>query len=85
MAISVDTREESVEFAEDLEIPFPLLRDADLAVANAYGVAMLGDELAIPATFVITRGGTIRWRTIGETMADRPDFDELMRQLEPNR
>ncbi len=82
VAISVDEPEASVNFAREGHIGFPLLRDADLAVAKAYGVAMKDGELAIPATFIVTRSGNIHYRKVGETQADRADFDEVLGELD---
>ena len=56
--------------ASEIGIPFPLLRDADLKVANAYGVAMNGKDIALPAVFVISRDGRIVFKAIGENPAD---------------
>jgi len=44
----------------------------------AYGVAMDGDDIAIPATFVISRVGRIHWRKIGESMHDRPSVEAIL-------
>ena len=81
MAISVDEMSDSVELAKTLDLPFPLLRDADLAVADAYGVAMLGREIAIPAVFVISRDKQIRFRYVGESQIDRPSVGDILAQV----
>jgi len=60
---------------------FPLLSDADLRVAKAFGVAMAGRDIAVPATFLVAKGGRILKRYIGETMADRPDLDAILAAL----
>ena len=82
VAISADEPEESVIFAREGHLKFPLLRDPDLSVADAYGVAMQNREIAIPATFIISQSGTIEWKTVGETMADRPDLDEIIEVID---
>lgn len=81
MAISVDSHEESAELAEELEIPFSLLRDVELRTALAYGVAMEGRDIAIPAIFVVAKGGAIRWRAIGESVIDRPSAEAVLAQV----
>ena len=83
VAISVDTAKESTELAQEIGITFPLLQDADLSVADAYGVADADAEIAIPAVFIIAKDKTIRWRKIGETQADRADADTILAELEP--
>lgn len=67
--------------ARKLGIEFPLLSDPQAQVAQAYGVAMLGEELAIPATFVVRGDGTIAWRHVGETVPDRPPVDVVREQV----
>jgi peroxiredoxin len=84
-AISVDAREESVELADKLGIHYPLLRDADLKVAMAYGVAMKGRDIAIPAVFVVSPSGAIVWKKVGESMTDRPSVDRIMEMAEGAR
>ncbi len=85
VAISADEHAESRIFANEGNLPFPLLRDGDLQVANAYGVAMVGDDIAIPSTFVIGRDGRIHAKWVGETMADRPELDEVLTLLDSLR
>jgi peroxiredoxin len=73
VAISADSSEDSAEFAKDDEITLPLLADPELKVISAYGVAMEGNDIAVPATFVIRQDHTIASSYIGENMTDRPD------------
>jgi peroxiredoxin len=58
------------------------LSDLDLSVATAYGVAMLDEDIAIPATFIITQGGLIHFKKVGETQADRADLDDVLTILD---
>ena len=60
------------------KIDFPLLSDPGVVVAAAYGVAMKGDDLAVPATFVLRPDGTIAYRYVGEDMTDRPSTNEIL-------
>lgn len=85
MAISADDAADSARLAELLEIPFPLLSDPDLAVAMQYGVAMQGEEIAIPAVFVVGRDGTLRWQKIGDNQRDRPTIEEILAALDEAR
>ncbi len=79
VAISVDSKERSASLAERLGVPFPLLSDPTLTAIEAYGVAMAGSELAVPATFVVDRDRRILRRYVGETQFDRPSVDFLLR------
>lgn len=78
VAISADGPEDSAAFAAEDGITVPLLSDPELRVISAYGVAMEGEDIAVPATFIIRPDGTIYWSHIGETMADRPDSAGLL-------
>ena len=77
-AISADTKEDSAEFIEEKGIGVPLLSDPDLTAVKAYGVAMEGQDIAVPATFVIGQDKTIRWKYVGENMTDRPSEEEVL-------
>lgn len=77
-AISVDSREDSAQLAKSLELPFPLLEDVDLRVALQWGVAMEGRDIAVPAVFVVLPNGTIFWKKVGESMADRPTNAQIL-------
>lgn len=57
---------------------FPLLADPGLVVALKYGVAMKGDEIAVPAQFLIDREKTIVFEHVGETVSDRPSASTLL-------
>ena len=72
VGISVDSVEDSARLAEQLELGFPLASDPRREAITAYGVAMEGEPLAVPATFVVRPDRTIAWRHVGETMTDRP-------------
>lgn len=77
-AISVDSQEDSAKLAKSLELPFPLLEDANLKIAIQYGVAMEGRDIAVPSVFVVLPNGTIFWKKVGESVADRPSNSEIL-------
>lgn len=85
MAISADEPEDSAEFVAEEAITVRLLSDPDLKVISAYGVAMDGNDIAVPATFILRSDGTIFWSHVGETMADRPDSEGLLALAEKAR
>lgn len=80
VAISVDPVADSSKLAADLGLHFPLLSDPDLHVASAYGVAMKGQDIAVPSVFVVRRGRTIAWKKVGEDMADRASASDVLEQ-----
>ena len=85
VAISVDPSSSSRDMARRLGLKFPLLRDPDMAVITAYGVAMAGRDIAVPATIVIDQRGRVVYRRVGETMSDRPEVPALLEVLERHR
>ncbi|MCP4679403.1 MAG: peroxiredoxin family protein [Deltaproteobacteria bacterium] len=77
-AISADTKEDSREFIEDKGITVPLLSDPALKVIGDYGVAMKGEDIAVPSVFIITKDKKIQWQYVGENMTDRPSEEEIL-------
>ena len=73
------------KFLAEHPISFPFLLDEDRAVAKAYGVHHgLGKDainIARPATFVIDRGGRVRWIYVAASQAERAPVEELLRAL----
>jgi peroxiredoxin len=78
VAISADTEEDSKAFIEDKGITVPLLSDPDLVAIKAWGVAMDGEDIAVPATFIVDEDQIIQWKYIGENMTDRSDGEAVL-------
>jgi len=85
VAISADTAEDSIALARKRDIPFPLVHDEDLRAALAYGVAMDGEDIAVPAVFVIDAEGRIRWKQVGESLWDRPSVEDILARVDEVR
>lgn len=65
--------------AQGIQASFPVLADADHAVAEAYGVYdLLGDGVAAPAVFVINPAGEVVWSYVGQNATDRPSAAEVL-------
>ena len=78
--ISVDPSDVSkTKMAGPIGGRIPLLSDPDLKVAMAYGVAMEGRDIAVPATFVVRQDRTIAYTYVGESMNDRPSNTYLLK------
>lgn len=73
------------KFLEKHPISAPFLLDEDRTVTKAYGVhhALAADALNIahPATFVIDRGGVVRYIYRGENQLDRVAIDEVLKAV----
>jgi len=80
--VSSDSPETAAAFAEDDEIPFPLVSDPALSAIRAWGVRHRGKDLAVPAVFVVDRSGIVRYRKIGETISDRGASEEILAALD---
>lgn len=88
-AISADSVADSQswldELDEDEKITFPILSDGSLQVARAYGVYDHAHQMALPALIVVgADDGTVRWKRVSESIADRPDWEvirEVLSQL----
>lgn len=64
--------------ATELGLHVRLLGDPDLRVAIAYGVAMQGRDIAVPAVFVVRADRGIAWKQVGENMTDRASPAEIL-------
>ena len=49
-----------------------------MKVISAYGLAMDGDDIAVPATLVIDQQKQIHWKYVGEDMTDRPSPEQVL-------
>lgn len=43
---------------------------------------MEGEEIAVPAVFVISKDKRIRFKHVGESVVDRPSVDEIVEQID---
>ena len=67
-------------------ISFPFLLDEDRSVTKAYGIYhRLGKDainIARPATFVVDRGGVVRFAYVGPNQHDRAPVDEVLKAVQ---
>ena len=77
-AVSVDTPEPSGALVDQLGLPYPLLCDPKREVVLAYGVFNEKENggIAYPATFVLDRDRTVRFRSL-DRLRSRVDLDGL--------
>lgn len=59
-------------------IPYPILLDINLSSVDQLGIR---SELAKPSTYIIDRSGRVRFAYVGESIADRPTVDSVLKQL----
>lgn len=60
------------------DIPYPILLDINLTSVDQLGIR---SELAKPSTYIIDREGRVRFAYVGDSIADRPTVDSVLRQL----
>jgi peroxiredoxin len=79
VALSVDEIERSRALTEQLALPFPLLCDPGREVVEAYGLLNEKEQggIAYPATFVLDRARTVRFRSLDRT-AKRVNLEGLL-------
>lgn len=68
--------------AAALGVRFPLLSDPDLKAALSFGVAMDGQDIAVPSVFIVGTDGLIHYRYIGESVTDRPGPSTLIEAIQ---
>lgn len=53
-----------------------------MKTALAYGVAMEGEEIAVPAIFIVTKDKRIRFKHVGESVVDRPSVGDILDEVD---
>jgi len=81
VAISADEPRDLDALRERLALTFPLVSDASLAIAEAYGVREKGEDLSLPATLVVGPKRVVRFARVGKNPIDRPAVDEILAVL----
>jgi glutaredoxin-dependent peroxiredoxin len=76
-------------FAEQLDLPFPLLSDLNREVVREYGVMYTRGArhregfygISKRAVFVVDRGGVIRYAWITDDSLKAPDIEEVLQAV----
>ncbi len=58
--------------------PMPVGLDVGLKLVRALAIE---DDLAKPSSFIVDRGGVVRYAYVGTNMADRPSVEQLLRAV----
>ncbi len=82
VGISADGAEDSIALIERLHLNFPLLSDDGVGVALVYGVAMDGEDIAVPSMFIVMPDRSVAWQYVGESAMDRPAEDRVLERLD---
>lgn len=81
--ISADAPDRSQKLIERNDLKFAFLSDRERTVIRDYGVLHAGggpsgEDIALPAYFLIDRDGRILWRRVAARIQDRPDPREVL-------
>ena len=70
------TSADALKMVELTGAEFAILSDKDAEVAKDYGVYnLLNDGVATPSAVIVSPGGDIEWKYVGESISDRPTPD----------
>lgn len=67
------------EYADNTEVPFPILLDENLAATEQLGIKGM---LAKPSTYILDKEGRVRFAYVGATTTDRPSVKAMLDQLD---
>ena len=81
VALSADWPEVARTTVAELGLTFPVLSDASRKRIIAWDVLHPGQGIAKPTLFVLDREGEVRWKHVGKNAADRPDIEDVLKQL----
>lgn len=86
--MSIDGHEDSRRFVRELkarfpgDFDFPMLEDRNHRVIDRYGILNPeGQGWPHPATYVIDKGGVVRWKFIEVDYTRRPTNEQILRAL----
>jgi peroxiredoxin len=79
-SVKIDELEKRIKKGQipNEEIPYPILLDINLSSVDQLGIR---SDLAKPSTYIIDREGRVRFAYVGESIADRPTVDSVLKQL----
>lgn len=79
-AVKIDELEKRIRNGQipNEDIPYPILLDINLSSVDQLGIR---SDLAKPSTYIIDREGRVRFAYVGESIADRPTVDSILKQL----
>jgi peroxiredoxin len=86
LGLSVESARAHTAYAQQLELPFPLLSDLNREVVREYGVMYTREQrhregfydISKRAVFVIDPGGIVRYAWITDDSLVEPDIDEVL-------
>jgi peroxiredoxin len=89
LAISVDPPAKAKRVVEANKLPFLILCDESRDATDLFGVLHRGggpegQDIPLPAMFLVARDGSIVWRRVAQRVQDRPSPAEVLEAIEAN-
>ena len=83
IAISADTKDYAWSMGLTIGAKFQILSDSDHKVIDSFGVLNAREHggIAHPATFIIAKGGLIRYVYVGKDPGDRPEDETILEEV----
>jgi peroxiredoxin len=86
LGLSVESSRAHTAFAEQLDLPFPLLSDLNREAVRQYGVMYTPETphregyygISKRAVFVLDRSGTVRYAWITDDSLQTPNVEEVL-------
>jgi mycoredoxin-dependent peroxiredoxin len=78
VAISADTPDVTKRLVQEAGYGFTFLSDATLETIRRYDVLHESETMPRPAAFLIDTAGTVRWRTVTDSMFVRPRPESIL-------
>jgi peroxiredoxin len=87
LAISVDPPANAKRVVETNKLPFPILCDESRDATDKFGVlhkrgGPQGQDIPLPAMFLVSRDGEVIWERVARRVQDRPAPSEIIRAIE---
>jgi glutaredoxin-dependent peroxiredoxin len=90
LGVSVESNRAHAAYAQQLDLPFPLLSDLNREVVRQYGVMYTRQNphregffgISKRAVFVVDRGGVVRYAWITDDALVEPNIEEVIRATE---
>ncbi len=77
-ALTADPIPQVARTIDEWKLTFIVVADPEGETIKRYGLLNPQNRVAVPSTFVIDKGGIVRYRYVGTSAADRPDVKKVL-------
>ena len=89
LGLSVESDRAHTAFAQQLQLPFPLVSDFNREVVRQFGIMYTPDQpytgwwgMSRRSVFVVDREGIVRYAWVSEDPLVAPDIEEVLKAIE---